>query len=409
VGMVFGQPEYWYGWTGRPEDRRRNAVPELGAPADQVVEPPGLLTRLYPLGSRAAPCPSDLCFRREVAERVGGFEEQFHDVRSLYEDQAFLAKVYLRERVLGVPETWLRYRQHAASCVSAVKRNGQYDDVRRFYLEWLEAHLGTLPSVPPAVAHAVTRALWPYRHPRLARLEGRARETVHRLRVLRARLEGREKIPVFGSRHQLEPASREFGFDRGLPIDRYYIERFLDRYAGDVRGRVLEIGDDGYTRRFGDSQVTTRDVLHVAAGNPQATIVADLAAAGHIASDTFDCVILTQTLHLVYDVRAALGTLARILKPGGTLLATFPGLSQLSCDAWRDTWYWGFTTLAARRLFAEAFPGADVAVEAYGNVLAASAFLHGLATRELTARELDHRDPSYEMLITARVVKAGGA
>jgi glycosyltransferase involved in cell wall biosynthesis len=67
VGLVFGQPEYWYGWTGRPEDRRRNCVPELGAPADQVVEPPGLLTRLYPLGTRTAPCPSDLFFRREVA------------------------------------------------------------------------------------------------------------------------------------------------------------------------------------------------------------------------------------------------------------------------------------------------------------------------------------------------------
>jgi len=165
------------------------------------------------------------------------------------------------------------------------------------------------------------------------------------------------------------------------------------------------VGDDAYTRRFGDGQVTTRDVLHVTPGNPQATIVADLADAAHIPSDTFDCVILTQTLHLVYDVRAALATLARILRPGGTLLATFPGLSQLSCDTWRDTWYWGFTSLAARRLFAEAFPGADVAVEAYGNVLATSAFLHGLATHELTREELDHRDPSYEMLITARVVK----
>ena len=407
VGMVFGQPEYWYGWTGRPEDRRRNCVPDLGVPPDQVVEPPRLLLRLYPLGTRAAPCPSDLFFRREVAERVGGFEEHFHEIRSLYEDQAFLAKVYLRERVLGVPETWLRYRQHADSCVAAVKSNGHYHDVRRYYLEWLETQLRTCSPIDPAVSRAIARALRPYRHPQLARLENRAREAAWHIRAWHARRAAKTP-PPFGSRHRLEPASREFGFDRGVPIDRHYIEHFLDRYARDIRGHVLEVGDDGYTRRFGDSQVTTRDVLHVAAGNPQATIVADLASADHIASDTFDCVILTQTLHLVYDVRAALATLARIIKPGGTLLATFPGLSQLSCDGWRDTWYWGFTTLAARRLFTDAFPGADIAIESYGNVLATSAFLHGLATHELTPAELDHRDPSYEMLITARVVKAGG-
>jgi glycosyltransferase involved in cell wall biosynthesis len=409
VGMVFGQPEYWWGWTGRPEDRRRNCVPPLGAPPDQVVDPPRLLTRLYPLGTRNAPCPSDLFFRREVAERAGGFEEHFHEVRSLYEDQAFLAKVYLRERVLGVPETWLRYRQHPDSCVSTVRRDGQYDDVRRYYLEWLEAYLRQAGPVDPAVTRAVERALARYRHPLRTRLEDGARAAVRRVRGWRRRVGGGDTLPTLGGRRSLEPASREFGFDRGVPIDRHYIERFLDRHASDIRGRVLEVGDDSYTRRFGDGRVTRRDVLHVTPGNAQATIVADLASADHIPSDSFDCVILTQTLHLVYDVRAALATLARIIKPGGTLLATFPGLSQLSCDTWRDTWYWGFTTLAARRMFAEAFPAADVAIEAYGNVLATSAFLYGLAAHELTAAELDHRDPSYEMLITVRVVKGGGS
>jgi SAM-dependent methyltransferase len=207
----------------------------------------------------------------------------------------------------------------------------------------------------------------------------------------------------FGSLRRLEPMSREFGFDRGLPVDRYYIEAFLARHAADVHGRVLEVGDDAYTRRFGGDRVTTRDVLHVDPANPHATIVADLAAGDAIPSAAFDCVILTQTLHLLYDVPAGLATLRRILRPGGTLLATFPGLSQLSCDVWRETWYWGFTTLAARRLFADAFPDAAIEIEAHGNVLAATAFLHGIATEELERSELDHRDPTYELLITARV------
>ena len=206
-----------------------------------------------------------------------------------------------------------------------------------------------------------------------------------------------------------EPTSRVFGFDRGTPIDRHYIEAFLDANSDRVRGRVLEVGDDAYTKRFGDGRVTRRDVLHVDAKSPDATIVADLAAGDAIPGAAFDCVILTQTLHLVYDVRAALATLRRILRPGGTLLATFPGLSQLSCDVWRDTWYWGFTTRGARRLFAEAFPDAEVEIESHGNVLAATAFLQGIAMQELERFELDHKDPSYELLITARVQTPGGA
>jgi hypothetical protein len=95
--------------------------------------------------------------------------------------------------------------------------------------------------------------------------------------------------------NRLAPVSREFGYDRGLPIDRYYIERFLARYAEDIRGRVLEIGDNSYTQKYGGSHVTASDVLHVTEGNSQATLVADLTHAEHIPSDTFDCIIFTQT------------------------------------------------------------------------------------------------------------------
>jgi glycosyltransferase involved in cell wall biosynthesis/SAM-dependent methyltransferase len=210
----------------------------------------------------------------------------------------------------------------------------------------------------------------------------------------------------FGSLRRLTPISRAFGFDRGLPIDRYYIERFLSAHAGDIQGDVLEIGDDAYSRRFGGDQVTKSDVLHVSEGNPRATIVGDLTCAEHVPSDSFDCVILTQTLHLIYDVRAALKTLYRILKPGGVLLATFPGISQISNDRWRESWYWAFTHVSARRLFEETFPKAKVRVEVSGNVLAAIAFLHGLAAEELRQEELDYRDSHYEVCITVRAVKS---
>jgi len=209
----------------------------------------------------------------------------------------------------------------------------------------------------------------------------------------------------FGDLRRLTPISRNFGFDRGRPIDRYYIEAFLAANATDIRGRVLEIGDNSYTTRFGNGRVTSSDVLHVKEGNPSSTIVADLTDAKEIDSETFDCIILTQTLHLIYDVRAALHTLSRILKPNGTVLATFPGISQIDHHEWGTSWYWSFTTRSARRLFEECCSNMVCRIRSHGNVLAATAFLQGLATSELRDEELDYEDADYEVLITVRGVK----
>jgi SAM-dependent methyltransferase len=140
----------------------------------------------------------------------------------------------------------------------------------------------------------------------------------------------------FGGMRRLAPISRKFGYDRGRPIDRYYIENFLARQADDICGHVLEIGDDSYTRRFGRECVAFAHVLHVTEGNPAAAIIGDLTRADHIPADTFDCIILTQTLQFIYDVQAALKTIQRILKPGGVVLATFPGISQIADDNWGD-------------------------------------------------------------------------
>ncbi len=200
--------------------------------------------------------------------------------------------------------------------------------------------------------------------------------------------------------------SRRFGYERGQPVDRYYIEAFLARHSEDIAGRVLEIGDDSYTRRFGRGRVTASDVLHVTEGNPRATIVGDLARGDSLPSNRFDCIILTQTLHLIYDVRAAIQTLHRVLKPGGVCLATFPGISQVDAGAWGDSWYWSFTTLSARRLLEETFSTNEVAVESWGNVLAACAFLYGLAAEDLHLAELDHHDPCYPVVLTLRAVRS---
>jgi SAM-dependent methyltransferase len=209
----------------------------------------------------------------------------------------------------------------------------------------------------------------------------------------------------FGDLRRVKPLSRHFGFDRGTPVDRYYIEQFLQSHASDIQGRTLEIGDDSYTRQFGKERTTRRDVLHVHGENPSATFVGDLTNAANIPSDAFDCCVLTQTLHLIYDTIAAMRTVHRILKPGGVLLATFPGVSQISVDEWQETWSWSFGSRWAKKAFAEVFAD-DVIVETYGNSLATTAFLHGMAAEELTAVQLDPHDPGNEMLIGVRAGKS---
>jgi SAM-dependent methyltransferase len=228
--------------------------------------------------------------------------------------------------------------------------------------------------------------------------------------ALRRRLRRRWPLLLWGTLRRTTPFSRDFGYARGGCIDRFYIEAFLAAHRADIRGDVLEIGDARYTRRFGGAQVTRSHVLHAAPGNPAATRVGDLAGGEGVPTAAFDCIVLTQTLQFIFDVAGALRTCRRALTPGGVLLATVPGISQISRNdmtRWGD--YWRFTTCSLTRLAQDAFgTGAAVAVESRGNVLAATAFLMGISPQELTASELNAVDPQYQVLLTLRAVRPEG-
>lgn len=210
----------------------------------------------------------------------------------------------------------------------------------------------------------------------------------------------------FGSLRRTKPISAAWGHDRGRPINRHYIESFVAGHAADIRGRVLEVADDRYTVAFGGSRVTHSDVLHATPGNPRATLVGDLATADHLPADAFDCVILTQVMQYIRDGAAAARHLHRILKPGGVVLVTLPGLEKVSApdDAqWGD--YWRFTPTSATALFAEAFGAANVATHTYGNVFAAVASLAGLSQEDVRQGELDVVDKDFPVVIAVRAQK----
>ncbi len=208
-----------------------------------------------------------------------------------------------------------------------------------------------------------------------------------------------------GDLKRKEPFSRQFGYDRGGPIDRYYIEEFLKRNAEIIRGNALEIGDNEYTLRFGKENISKSDILHIDQGNSKATIIGDLSDAPQIQDNTFDCFVFTQTLHLIYDFHAALSTCHRILKPGGTLLLTVPGLSQIDQGEWGSNWFWSFTSKSMKLVMEKTFPQSEISIETFGNVLSSAAYLYGMGINEMSKEDMDYRDPCYQQIIAVKATK----
>ena len=208
-----------------------------------------------------------------------------------------------------------------------------------------------------------------------------------------------------GDFNRVTPFSNDFGFDRGGAIDRFYIENFIRDNASHVRGAVLEIGDNEYTLKYGRNLVEKSDILHIDCSNTRATYIGDITDIPEIPSAQFDCIIFTQTLHLIYDFRKALHTCYRVLRPGGALLLTVPGISNIDRGEWKDYWLWSFTAASMRKVMKETFNGSDVNIETYGNVFAAAAFLYGMGLPEVSKDSLMHNDPSYPLIISVKAIK----
>ena len=210
----------------------------------------------------------------------------------------------------------------------------------------------------------------------------------------------RRKTPIiFNDPQRTAPVSSAMGTDRGTPIDRYYIEEFLRQNRTVITGTVLEIAESTYTRKFGHG-IMAYEVLHVTSENQAATIIGDLAMPENLPENCIDCFICTQTFNFIFDVAAAMNGAHKLLKPGGALLGTVSGLSQVSrfdMERWGD--YWRFADMSIRRLLNNA--GFEkISVITYGNVLAAKLFLDGVAVEDLFSVEMLHQnDHDYQMII----------
>lgn len=415
-------------------------IDQNGNKTGERFEPAGESAYLQLLRGNFIGMHGTVMYRRDVLEAIGGFDEQLRRC----EDYDVYLRIARQHPITGYPDLVAAYRLHDENMSK---------DHRGMLQTALDVH-GRY--APPAAEGAEMRAAWNegrqrwrrYYADQMARARYRQRQRgmplssslaqLARIAVVSPRLAARDvfrglrrrvaallprrlgrrlvlprhdRVPPvgrvrLGDLRRVTPISRSFGLDRGLPVDRYYIERFLLRNASEILGRVLEVGDDGYTRRFGGSRVTCSDVLHVRAGNPRATFVGDVTDPRVLPDDAFNCIIFTQTLQLIYDVRAAVVQLHRALAPGGVLLVTAPGISQIDLGEWGSTWFWSFTPAAMERLFGGVFGADAVMVQRYGNVFAATTFLQGLAVEELETGDLDPVDRAYPVIVSVRARKA---
>jgi len=180
AAMVYGPIEYWYSWTGMPEDRERDYVEKLGVPPHTIIDPP----KLFPLFLRdKATVPSGILVRRGVIERVGGFEDTF---RGEYEDQVFCAKICLDAPVFASGQCWYRYRQHPGSCVLTGQRTGETHSARLLFLNWLTKYLSEQKVKDRGVWRALSLEFWRFSHPRAFRLLLRGERFMNRINGLLA-------------------------------------------------------------------------------------------------------------------------------------------------------------------------------------------------------------------------------
>jgi GT2 family glycosyltransferase/SAM-dependent methyltransferase len=362
---------------------------------------------------------------RDALSAIGGFDER--PGLDGYEDWALAVDLVERGyRGEIVPEPLFRYRIRPGSMSSETSRPRNH---MRVFGTMLEKHplsyaahaRGVLAAIGERIA--ALEAQLPGEAPPRPQIDGEPWQTaIPRLERHRCGLEqaleealaaargapaatGPEPVE-WGSLRRLEPISRVWGLDRGQPVDRWYIENFLERHAADITGDVLEVKDPGYAKRF-ERGARSYAVVDLAAHNEQATLIADLTQPDSLPEGAFDCIVLTQTLHLLFELDTAVANLHRALAPGGVLLVTAPCVSRIDYESGVEGDCWRFTAASAQRLFAQRFGEAGVAVEPLGNVLACTAFLHGLASQDLDASELDHHDPYFPLLLAIRAAKAG--
>jgi len=201
------------------------------------------------------------------------------------------------------------------------------------------------------------------------------------------------------------PLSHYYGLDRGKPIDRFYIESFLEKNSKHIKGVCLELLNNNYTKKYGGKEIIKSDILDIEQNNQDATIVDDLRNLQTISDNTYDCIILTQVFQFIDNVESAVFECRRILKKGGVLLVTLPSISRIDCIAGVAGDFWRFTEASARYIFEKKFNPNGLEINSYGNAKTGMYFYAGLAQEDVAKKIFRNNDKNFPVIITVKAIK----
>ena len=446
AGMVYGGTKFWFSWNDKPP--RPDHYFLFGVKTNSLIYRPTLLV-LALKDKIATASMSNVMIRHEVLEKTGLFEDNFP---GMYDDQVFLAKIILNSAVFVSNRYWDIYRQHPTSLHWTSLKNDQKLRADKLeYLHWLESYLEKINYDNPELSEAIEHSERDARSSKPASTVQTYYSNLRKILQIPIQYVSRNLI-MFIFRHTVpENIRREvlaylkgpsyvasfdrirFGDLRSLTpineirekrhvltmeeqyinktLDRYYIDNFLISNSDSIKGNVLEISDDYYTLKLGGQKVEYGNTLNYTDltrvihdyGASDVQNIKDLST--QITVDHYDCIIFTQTLQLIYDIHSVVRVLHDMLKPGGVLLATFTGISQIQDKPKDKYWCWNLTSASAEQLFSEFFPIANIQIKGYGNILVAIGLLHGIFSGELDTKELEYYDSRYEIIITVKAVK----
>lgn len=193
------------------------------------------------------------------------------------------------------------------------------------------------------------------------------------------------------------PIHDDWGYRRGTPIGRVYIDKFLKKYRENVVGDIMEVGECTYSRRFATNG-KSYTAIHVE--DVEGCRKANLETGEGLKSEEFDTMIITQTLAYIYDIQSVVRNIYNCLRKNGHCLVTVTDIGHMG-NTEREKWgaFWGFHKDGCYRVFSEVFGKDNVNVEVYGNLKAVVAQLYGLAAEDVESEIIDEFDAKYPMII----------
>jgi len=436
TGMVYGITKLWYSWE--ENHHKSDRYSSLVYKPDVLILPPNLLVDRLLKYQEFFISMSNVMLRREVVEKLGGFEENF---RGMFEDEVFLAKMLLDTPVFVSSLCWDYYRQHSNSKMGKIKKNRVKklsEDLA--YANWLKEYLAANKIDNPGILNALdyfggaiernielNNRMFLGVHTRYYRLKRKIKDLImttadyclpkSMISELQIKLKGPDYYPrigwaSFGDLRRLNPVSDSGYRDSLLALDNHYINNFLTLHSGLIKGKVLVLGDTYCVGSFKHNAITDLQTL-----NFLETIdllkapEADSSSNQHrgpledVPPDSLNCIVFTKTSQYITDIPYGIKKLYQILKPGGALLTTFQAVRR-SSNAPRDRY---LQSIFARRyieqLFNQVFKSDNVEIQGYGNILVTISLLHGITSDELKPEELEYHDPNHEILYSVKALK----